>query len=745
METDLHLLTRYRRHGDAEAFQSLVEAHAGMVYSTASRVTRDTTLAQDVAQETFLALARSGGSAIRSVGAWLHHVAWQKARDMVRGESRRRNHEAAAAKHINDLRTEATWEELEPRLDEAIEELSEQAKSVLVARFFGGLSQQEIAERQGISQSTVSRALDQGIAELRSKLKVRGIACSAGLAALLATHGVQAAPPALVTTLGKLALSGLGAATATLTSTQIITSILMTPVAKLSLAAVAVLAIAAIGNDLATSNPTTRSLFADSSPPLTTPRTNPPAPGKGGSANRPSAAPPSSGPGASAAPLSKASQASAMAPGGTVNGPSPVMLARLSTLKTQADFKALVLRLFATKDPRQISAELKRLIGIDVDEAEVARRLIHPNVLENAIITEMATRHPEEMLAWLSLFEGTTNMMSMVAYPLILKNHPHITAGSIAATLPAGPHHEQVLGLLRAQRDPLTEAALLIRSNQDPAMRQNHLWELANLWPKEKAGEGVAWALQNLSGRDLDGFLPELTQQLSYVAPDQAISLLGQITDPDLLARTLVESFNGLVGKHPRVADVLPLIDRLDGPQRVYAISNLTSQWVRVDQEGLMQWMNSIENPADFETALPLTLPQLSDRNYQRAIATLMTQLDARLEAALIKSAMPNRPQSTRTITDIIQRLTALPQYQQIGSGQTGNQDLLWQAVNQNAAGWVSKQGARPQDGAQWIDSLPFRTPADKAIVAGKLYEQWKLSDPSSAAQWAARAGVSGH
>lgn len=82
------------------------------------------------------------------------------------------------------------------------------------------------------------------------------------------------------------------------------------------------------------------------------------------------------------------------------------------------------------------------------------------------------------------------------------------------------------------------------------------------------------------------------------------------------------ESFNGLVGKHPRVADVLPL-----------------------------------------------TLPQLSDRNYQRAITTLMTQLDARLEAALIKSAMPNRPQTTRTITDIIQRLTALPQYQQIGSG----------------------------------------------------------------------------
>ena len=59
METDLHLLSRYHRHGDAEAFRSLVESHAGMVHATASRVTRDTMLAQDVSQETFLALARN--------------------------------------------------------------------------------------------------------------------------------------------------------------------------------------------------------------------------------------------------------------------------------------------------------------------------------------------------------------------------------------------------------------------------------------------------------------------------------------------------------------------------------------------------------------------------------------------------------------------------------------------------------------------------------------------------------------
>ncbi len=96
MESDLHLLSRYHRHGDVVAFQALVTAHAAMVHATAHRVARDSVLAQDVAQETFLALARSSGAAIRSVGAWLHHVALQKAQNVVRAEVRREKYESGS-------------------------------------------------------------------------------------------------------------------------------------------------------------------------------------------------------------------------------------------------------------------------------------------------------------------------------------------------------------------------------------------------------------------------------------------------------------------------------------------------------------------------------------------------------------------------------------------------------------------------------------------------------------------------
>ncbi len=221
MQTDLHLLSRYHRHGDAEAFQSLVEAHAGMVHATARRVTRDAALAQDVAQETFLALARNSGTAIHSVGAWLHRVAWQKAQNMVRGESRRQSYEAAAAADLSAATDESTWTDLEPPLDEALGELPEPSRSFIIERYLEGRTQQEIAARMGMSQSSVSRQLDAAIHELRARLRMKGVFCGTSLAMLLNSHAAHAVPASLTASLGKVSISGLGASTVTTSSAAI--------------------------------------------------------------------------------------------------------------------------------------------------------------------------------------------------------------------------------------------------------------------------------------------------------------------------------------------------------------------------------------------------------------------------------------------------------------------------------------------------------------------------------------------
>jgi RNA polymerase sigma factor (sigma-70 family) len=213
MDTDLNLLTRYHREGDAGAFQALLQTHAGMVFAAARRITQDATLAEEVAQDTFLALARRGQSVQKSVAAWLHHVARQKACNALRGKLRRQRHERTAADLLLD-KQDASWTEIEPVVDESIDELPDSLRAVLVEHFLEQRTQQEIAQRLGASQSTISRQIESALQMLRDALKQRGVMCGAGLAGLLSAHTAQAAPASLAASLSKIAMTGLGSGAA---------------------------------------------------------------------------------------------------------------------------------------------------------------------------------------------------------------------------------------------------------------------------------------------------------------------------------------------------------------------------------------------------------------------------------------------------------------------------------------------------------------------------------------------------
>ena len=244
MDSHLHLLSRYHHHGDAAAFGLLVREHAGMVFATAKRVTGDAALAEDVAQETFLELARSGHGTVESVAAWLHRVAWRKACNTLRNESRRRRHEQQAAEERQTEGSEPAWDELEPQIDAAMNDLPALLRELLVAHFLEGRTQQDLALRMGVSQSTVSRQLEAGVRELRSHLRNQGVICGAGLAAVLSAHTAQAAPASLTQSLGKLAISGAGAGSTATASTFTSTALLtMSTTTKILIATAAVAAI----------------------------------------------------------------------------------------------------------------------------------------------------------------------------------------------------------------------------------------------------------------------------------------------------------------------------------------------------------------------------------------------------------------------------------------------------------------------------------------------------------------------
>jgi RNA polymerase sigma factor (sigma-70 family) len=227
MPSDLQHLQRYATTGDAHAFRELVQAHGAMVHATALRVTRDAAAAQDVAQETFLELARKAGGITQSVAAWLHRVSWNRACDVVRRETARKRVEKAMAETWHTDR-EATWADIEPHVDEALNELPKELREVLVLYFLEGRTQAEVARYLGKNQATVSRAIERGISAMREALRSRGVIAGAGLVALLAAQPVQAMPVALQASLGKLPLTGICTTSAITPSASVLTTTLVT-------------------------------------------------------------------------------------------------------------------------------------------------------------------------------------------------------------------------------------------------------------------------------------------------------------------------------------------------------------------------------------------------------------------------------------------------------------------------------------------------------------------------------------
>lgn len=246
MLSDLQQLQRYAQRGDAHAFRELVLAHGPMVHATALRVTQSAQVAEEVAQETFLELARKCGSVTQSVGAWLHRVAWLQACQAVRKDSTRRRAEEAMAERWHTER-EATWPEIEPHLDDALNELPQDQREALVLYFLEGRTQAEVARHLGKNQSNVSRCIERGVNAMREALKSRGVTCGVGLATLVSAQSAHAMPATLTASLGKLCVSGVGIpATATISSSTLFTTTLitMTTTTKILIGTTSVAAIA---------------------------------------------------------------------------------------------------------------------------------------------------------------------------------------------------------------------------------------------------------------------------------------------------------------------------------------------------------------------------------------------------------------------------------------------------------------------------------------------------------------------
>ena len=154
------------------SFAATAEEHLDDVYAYLVYLTRDRSLAEDLAAETFekaLKLWRRFDPGRASARTWLCQIARTTALDWFRAEERRRRREERSAPAEG---VEATFVDgLSPDLEAALGSLSAGEREVIALRVLLELDGEEAARVLGISPTNVSTRLSRALEKLNTKLE----------------------------------------------------------------------------------------------------------------------------------------------------------------------------------------------------------------------------------------------------------------------------------------------------------------------------------------------------------------------------------------------------------------------------------------------------------------------------------------------------------------------------------------------------------------------------------------------
>jgi RNA polymerase sigma-70 factor (ECF subfamily) len=145
-------------HGEEAALAALFDRYGGLVYSVALRIIHDRQSAEEIVLDTFTKVWRSGQSYRPdrgNVSTWLTSIARNRAIDHLRREN------------VRPESVDLTWATIAPtagslsrepettvgrrlvreKVRQALVQLPQEQQEVLALAYFGGFSQQEIADR----------------------------------------------------------------------------------------------------------------------------------------------------------------------------------------------------------------------------------------------------------------------------------------------------------------------------------------------------------------------------------------------------------------------------------------------------------------------------------------------------------------------------------------------------------------------------------------------------------------------
>lgn len=174
---DAELLRRISSD-DRLAFNALVERYGGRVHSFIQRMVSDSSVAEDILQETFLRVYRKRNtvSRVRSFPSWIFAIAANLARDELRRKKSRvfcQDPLAIDCISDNSNRPDVNAEktELRQRIEASIQALPPQQKEVLVLRDIEGLSYEQIGRILRLRMGTVKSRLNRARLRLQQELR----------------------------------------------------------------------------------------------------------------------------------------------------------------------------------------------------------------------------------------------------------------------------------------------------------------------------------------------------------------------------------------------------------------------------------------------------------------------------------------------------------------------------------------------------------------------------------------------
>ncbi|WP_187369193.1 RNA polymerase sigma factor [Baekduia soli] len=157
------------RAGDARALEAVHAQYGATVFGYLQHTLRDRAAAEDVFQQVLTEVWRRGAQydpSRASVVTWILTIARSRAID----ELRRRRPEPLAPDELPDGRLDAPQDLVLDRwrMSHLLAQLPLEERRLLELRFYGELSQSEIAERTGLAMGTIKSRMVRGLERLRA-------------------------------------------------------------------------------------------------------------------------------------------------------------------------------------------------------------------------------------------------------------------------------------------------------------------------------------------------------------------------------------------------------------------------------------------------------------------------------------------------------------------------------------------------------------------------------------------------